>query len=135
MTASLYGKGREGFLGGDIDWDADIIKVVAIDTANYSVSINADEFLADIPAAARVSISDALTSKTKALGVAGAANVVFQEVTGADIEAIALYQDTGDEATSRLIAYNDESADLPITPNSGDINLNWDAGVNKIFKL
>ncbi|WP_289283303.1 MULTISPECIES: hypothetical protein [unclassified Methylophaga] len=135
MTASLYGKGREGFLGGDIDWDADIIKVVAIDTANYSVSIDADEFLADIPAAARVSISDALTSKTKALGVAGAANVVFQEVTGADIEAIALYQDTGNEATSRLIAYNDESADLPIPPNGGDINLNWDAGVNKIFKL
>ena len=135
MTASLYGKGREGFLGGDIDWDADIIKVVAIDTANYSVSIDADEFLADIPAAARVSISDALTSKTKALGVAGAANVVFQEVTGADIEAIALYQDTGNEATSRLIAYNDESADLPILPNGGDINLNWDAGVNKIFKL
>ncbi|GLP98686.1 bacteriophage protein [Methylophaga thalassica] len=135
MTASLYGKGREGFLGGDIDWDADIIKVVAIDVANYSVSIDADEFLADIPAAARVSISDALTSKTKALGVAGAANVVFQEVTGADIEAIALYQDTGNEATSRLIAYNDESADLPILPNGGDINLNWDAGVNKIFKL
>ena len=135
MTARLYGKGREGFLGGDIDWDADIIKVVAIDTANYSVSIDADEFLADIPAAARVSISDALTSKTKALGVAGAANVVFQEVTGADIEAIALYQDTGNEATSRLIAYNDESADLPILPNGGDINLNWDAGVNKIFKL
>jgi len=135
MTASLYGKGREGFLGGDIDWDADIIKVVAIDVANYSVSINADEFLADIPAAARVSISDALTSKTKALGVAGAANVVFQTVTGPDIEAIALYQDTGNEATSRLIAYNDESADLPILPNGGDINLNWDAGVNKIFKL
>lgn len=135
MTASLYGKGREGFLGGDIDWDADIIKVVAIDTANYSVSIDADEFLADIPAAARVSISDALTSKTKALGVAGAANVVFQEVTGADIEAIVLYQDTGNEATSRLIAYNDESDDLPILPNGGDINLNWDAGVNKIFKL
>ena len=27
----LYGKGREGFLGSDIDWDADVIKVVAVD--------------------------------------------------------------------------------------------------------
>lgn len=135
MTASLFGKGREGFLGGDIDWDADIIKVVAINKGSYTAGIDTHQFLADIPAGARVAVSDALTSKTKVLGVAGAANVVFSEVTGSDIQAIALFQDTGNEATSRLILFNDESTELPITPNGGDINLNWDTGVNKIFKL
>ncbi len=135
MSNALYGLGREGFLGGDIDWDADVVKAVMLDVANYTVSIDTDQFLSDIPAAARVATSAALTSKTKALGVANAANVVFSSVSGNSIEAIALYQDTGVEATSRLICYVDTATGLPVTPNGGDINLNWDTGVNKIFKL
>lgn len=131
----LYGKGREGFLGGDIDWDADVIKVVAVDVADYTVDINVHEFLADIPAVARVSTSDALTAKTKALGVAGAANSVFPAVTGDPFEAVVVFQDTGDAATSRLIAYIDEATGLPMAPNGGDINMNFDTGPNKIFKL
>ena len=131
----LYGKGREGFLGGDIDWDADVIKVVAVDVADYSVDIDGDEFLADIPSAARVATTDALTAKTKALGVAGAANSVFPTVTGDPFEAVVIFQDTGDAATSRLIAYIDTATGLPMTPNGGDINMNFDTGANKIFKL
>lgn len=135
MANALYGKGREGFLGSDIDWDADNIKVVAIDTALYTVSIDVDQFLSAIAVGARIATSVALTAKTKLLGVAAAANIVFPTVTGASIEAIALFQDTGVEATSRLIAYIDTATGLPVTPNGGDINLNWDVGVNKIFKL
>lgn len=135
MANSLYGKGREGFLGGDIDWDADTIKVVAVDTGLYTVSIDGHQFLNDVPAGARVAVSSALSAKTKTLGVANAANVVYSSVTGNSIEAIVIYQDTGNEATSRLIAYIDTATGLPVTPNGGDINLNWDAGTNKIFKL
>lgn len=135
MSNAIYGLGREGFLGGDIDWDADTIKVVAVDTALYTVAIDTDQFLSSIAAGARIATSAALSAKTKALGVAGAANVVYSAVTGASIEAIVVYQDTGVEGTSRLIAYIDTATGLPVTPNGGDINLNWDAGVNKIFKL
>lgn len=135
MPNALYGLGREGFLGGDIDWDADTIKVVAIDTALYTVAIDTHQFLSDIAAGARIAISAALSAKTKALGVAGAANVVYSAVSGASIEALALYQDTGVEGTSRLIGYIDTATGLPVTPNGGDINLNWDTGADKIFKL
>lgn len=135
MPNALYGLGREGFLGSDIDWDADTIKVVAIDTAAYTVAIDTHQFLSDIAAGARIAISAALSTKTKALGVANAANVVWSAVTGASIEAIAIYQDTGVEGTSRLIAYIDTATGLPVTPNGGDINLNWDTGADKIFKL
>lgn len=131
----LYGKGREGFLGSDIDWDADIIKVVAVDTDDYTVDIDVHEFLSDIPVAARVATSDPLTAKTKTLGVAGAANSVFAAVTGDPFEAVVIFQDTGDAATSRLIAYIDTADGLPMTPNGGDINMNFDTGPNKIFKL
>lgn len=135
MANALYGLGREGFLGADIDWDADTIKVAAIDTGLYSVGIDTDQFLSDIPAGSRIAISAALSAKTKALGVAGAGNVVFSAVTGNSIEAIVVYQDTGSEATSRLVAYIDTATGLPVIPNGGDINLNWDTGINKIFKL
>ncbi len=135
MANALYGLGREGFLGGDIDWDADTIKVVLVDTGLYSVSIDTHQFLSDIAAGARIATSAALTSKTKAVGVADAANVVFSAVSGNSVEAVALFQDTGVEGTSRLIAYIDTATGLPVTPNGGDINLNWDDGANKIFKL
>ncbi len=135
MANALYGLGREGFLGGDIDWDADTIKVVLVDTGSYSVSIDTHQFLSDIAAGARIATSAALTSKTKAVGVADAANVVFSAVSGNSVEAVALFQDTGVEGTSRLIAYIDTATGLPVTPNGGDINLNWDDGANKIFKL
>ncbi|MCB1764366.1 MAG: hypothetical protein KDI27_14680, partial [Gammaproteobacteria bacterium] len=62
---SLYDKGREGFLGGDIDWDADDIRVILVDTNDYIVDLANHEFLTDVPGAARVAVSSSLTSKTK----------------------------------------------------------------------
>ncbi len=135
MPNALFGLGREGFLGADVDWDADTIKVVAVDTALYTVAIDTHQFLSDIAAGARIAISAALSAKTKALGVANAANVVWSAVSGPSIEAVVIYQDTGAEGTSRLIAYIDTATGLPVTPNGGDINLNWDTGADKIFKL
>ena len=62
-------------------------------------------------------------------------DVTFTSVTGASIEAIVLYKDTGTDATSPLIAFIDTATGLPITPNGGDIIVTWDNGANKIFKL
>ncbi|MEQ1636709.1 MAG: hypothetical protein ABL903_08445 [Methylococcales bacterium] len=135
MANALYGLGREGFLGGDIDWDANTVKAMLVDSGQYTVAIDTDQFLSDVPAGARIASSAALSSKTKTLGVAGAGNVVFAAVTGVTVEAVVLFQDTGTEATSRLIAYIDTATGLPVIPNGGDINVNWDTGANKIFKL
>lgn len=136
MANALYGKGREGFLDGTIDWDTDTIKVVLIDVADYTVSIDVHDNLDDITtAAAKVATSAALSSKTVALGVADAADVTLTAVTGDPCEALIIYQDTGTASTSRLIAYIDTATGLPVTPNGGDITIQWDSGTNKIFKL
>ena len=50
-------------------------------------------------------------------------------------EALVLWVDTGTPATSFLIAYFDTVTGLPVTPNGGDIQIVWDSGANKIFKL
>jgi hypothetical protein len=139
MTNALYGKGRELFLNGDIDWANDTIKVVLVDkdaSTGYTVSIDADDFLSDIPAGCRIATSAALDAKSSTLGVADGGDVTFSTVAAGDpCDVIVIYKDTGDAATSPLIAYIDTATGLPVTPNGGDIIIQWDSGTNKIFKL
>jgi len=135
MANALYDKGREGFLDGSIDWDTDDIRVILIDAADYTVDLAVHDNLDDIPGAARVAVSGALTGKTVTDGVADAADVTFSAVSGDVSEALVIYKHTGTESTSRLIAYIDSATGLPVTPNGGDITVQWDAGANKIFKL
>ncbi len=135
MANAVYGKAREKFLNGDIDWANDDIKAVLVDTAAYAVSIDSDEYLSSIPAGDRIATSGNLASKTSTLGVADAADITFSTVTGDVSEALVIYKDTGDASTSPLIAYIDTATGLPVTPNGGDITVTWDNGANKIFKL
>lgn len=135
MANALFEFGREGFLAADIDWDADDIRAILIDTNDYVVDLAVHQHLDDIPAAARVAVSDPLSSKTVAAGVADAADQTWLGVTGDESEAVVLYQHTGDETTSRLIAYIDTATGLPVLPNGGDITIAWDNGDNRIFKL
>lgn len=136
MANALYAKGREGFLAGDIDWDANDIRCILIDTGLYTVNLSTHDNLDDIPSgAARVSTSGALSGKTVTDGVADANDVTFTAVSGNTVEAIVIYKHTGTESTSRLIAYIDTATGLPLTPNGGDITIVWDNGANRIFKL
>ena len=132
--SALYGLAREAFLGGDIQWDADDIRCILVDTGNYTVSIDTHQYLTAIPAGARVATTTQLLSPTITLGVADAADITLTGVTGLTTEAVVIYAHTGVEGTSRLIAYID-NAGVVLTPNGGDVTIQWDNGVNKIFKL
>lgn len=143
MGNALYDLGREAFLGADIDWDANTIKLGLIDNADYTVNLATHDFFNDVAADltpsggadALVAISGAFANKTKTLGVADADDVTLSAVSGDVSESIVIFQDTGNVATSRLIAYIDTATGLPVTPNGGDITVQWDSGANKIFKL
>lgn len=135
MANALYDLGRQAFLTGSISWTSDDIKVVLIDTNDYTVNLATHQYLSDVPSIARVATSSNLSSKTATAGVADAADIVFADVTGDVSEAIIIYKDTGIESTSPLIAYIDTSTGLPITPNGADIIVSWSDGANKIFKL
>lgn len=135
MANALYDFGREGFLDGSIDWDTDDIRLILVDAADYTVNLSTHDNLDDIPAGARVAVSGSLAGKTKTAGVADANDVTLSAVTGDPSEAIVLYKHTGTESTSRLICYIDSATGLPVTPNGGDIIIQFDNGANKIFKL
>jgi hypothetical protein len=135
MANTLYDKARERFLRGQINWDTDTMKVCLVDKNVYTPNFTTHEYLSDVSGSAIIAVGVTLTGKSSAAGAADANDVTFSAVSGAESEALIIYKDTGDSATSPLIAQIDSATGLPITPNGGDIIVVWDNGANKIFKL
>jgi hypothetical protein len=133
MANAIYPKAKEQFLQAGINMSSGNLKAVLVDLADYTYSA-AHNALDDIPGAARVSTSGNLGSKTFTDGLFDAANATFTAVTGDVSEAVVIYLDSGVESTSLLIAFFDTGVTgLPVTPNGGDINLNFNA--SGIFQL
>ncbi len=135
MASGLYAKTKKLMLDGGLNMLSHDIKALLVDTAYYTVNLGTHGNLSDVPVGARVATSGNLASKSTTDGVFSAADVTFSAVTGASVEAIIIYRDTGTASTSPLIAYIDTGSGLPVTPNGGDIVVRWDTGANKIFKL
>ena len=131
---ALYTGAKQRFLTGALNWTSSTIRVVLVDKSLYNADVTSDEFISDVPLAARTAISDPLSGKTALAGVANANNIIIPAVTG-QVDAMVIYQDTGSEATSPLIAYIDTSVGLPILMSSGDFNIQWNSGTNRIFSL
>lgn len=135
MANGIYDLAREAFLEGGIDMSGDDIKVALVRDDDYTANLAIDEFLDDIPGGAVVDTSGNLSGKTVAAGVFDAIDISFTAVPADDPCVLVIYQDTGNAATSRLIAYLDTGTGLPVTPNDNDINVTWSGGASRIFKL
>lgn len=137
MASTWYPKFKEALLTGATNSNpsSGTVKVALVDSADYTYSA-AHQFLSDVAGAGIVATSPALTNKTFTSGVFDADDTTFTGVTGDQSEALIVYIDTGSGATSRLMLYIDSaSSGLPVTPNSGSINVTWDNGANKIAAL
>jgi hypothetical protein len=136
MANALYGKGRNNFLSGGIfNISTDTWKIQFVDSTDYTLLIDTHEHFSDITVAGRVGTATAIANKTATLGVFDGDDVTVVTVTGDQFEYIVIYQDSGVETTSHLIACIDTATGLPCTPNGGDIICQWDSGANKILKL
>lgn len=129
----LLNPGTLGTTSGDaVDLADDTIKVALIDTGTVAYS-SAHDFYNDVSAAV-IGTPQTLASKTVTGGVFDAADVTFTGVSGASVEALIIYKDTGTASTSSLIAFIDTvTSGLPVTPNGGNITITWNA--SGIFTL
>jgi len=135
MTNALYPKAKQLALGTGLGLAAGTVKAQLVDAAAYTYSA-AHQFLSDIPGGARVGSAVTLANKSVTNGVFDADDLTFSGLTGApSIEALALYVDTGNEATSPLITYIDTATGLPISSGATGGSVTWDNGPNKIFAL
>lgn len=83
---------------------------------------SAHDFLNDIPSGARVADSGPLTNMTFTNGVFDADDLTFYFVSGATVEALWVYLDTGVEGTSLLLSYHDS---LTLTPSGISVVVQW----------
>jgi hypothetical protein len=133
MANALYPKAKEAFLNGSINMVANTVTIALVDTGVYTYS-SSHQYRNEVSNSAVIS-STTLSNKTITNGVFDADDATFSSVTGANCEALLIFQDTGVQSTSRLIAYIDSATGLPILPNGGDISVAFSSGSSKIFAL
>ena len=140
MANALYDLAKEALLSGSINLASNDIRCVLVrkgvtgSSTVYAPNLVTDRFLSSVPAGSRVATSGALASKTVALGVFDAANVLFPAVAaGAAVNSIVIYKWVSADGDSPLIAYMDTAEGLPFTPVDEDLTLAWASG--GIFSL
>ena len=138
MANAIYDKYKEALLKGDSDvaLDDGNLKVVLLNTDNEAYQ-STDQFYSDVSTLANtVTATATLANVSLTNGVLNCDDVDFgvvEDIT--ECEALLFYIDTGNAATSRLVAYMDTNIDgLPITPDgTSNVEITW--STSGIFKL
>lgn len=133
MPNAIYPKYKEAVIQSSANSSlTGTVKVALVDTGTYTYSA-AHEFLSSLSGVVGTAQTIGAT-KSYTNGVFDGGDVTFTAVSGATVEALVLYIDTGTAGTSRLVAYIDTGVTgLPVTPNGGDITVTWNA--SGIFAL
>jgi len=143
VANAIYTAFLNGILGAHatrVDLDADTIKIALVDAGSGDGAPDAatDDFWDDQDGGL---IGTAYTLAAKTVGTVAAGVFdnttdpapAFTAVSGATVEDLVLFKDTGTPSTSNLIAYWDTATGLPLTPNGGDVNLTFNAsGIIKV---
>jgi len=133
MANAIYPLYKQALLDGssNIDVNDGTVRAALVDTGTYTYS-SAHEFLSSLSGV--VGTAGVIGTTTVTNGVFDGDNVTYTAVSGATVEALVIYIDTGVAGTSRLVAYIDTGVTgLPVTPNGGDITITWNA--SGIFAL
>lgn len=132
MASKAYDAVTTALMTAGVDLAGGTIKAVLV-KSTYTFSA-AHANLSDVPSGQRAGSAVALTTKTVSAGVFDADDTTFTSIpSGSTVIGAVVFKDTGVEATSTLIAY-EEFASSVLT-NGGDITAQWDSGTNKILKL
>lgn len=136
MASGLFDYGRARFLQGDLLWKVNTsqdFRAALIDTAVTAPNLATHQYHSDLASAiVGTPVSFTASALTSAAGVADGSDIVFTAVSGAHVEGVVIYQWTGTSGTSPLVAWLEFTQ---LTPNGGNITVQWDSGAYKIFKL
>lgn len=140
MANQLPNAARAGFLTASMGWLAGSVPGTWVPYIVGSMGNALADlvFLSDITSAVWRARGTYLTSKTVASGIADAADTLVPAVGSAGSATahyIVLVNETGASQSSLVGPVIDTATGLPFLPNGGDINIVWDDGANRIFKL
>ena len=139
MANGMFDFGRNEFALGNLDWvtpGGNGCKAALVDEGTWTPNLSTDQDYADASGIVGTPTLIANPSTPDTDGACNGDDVVFSTVAGATVEGILVYFDSGVAATSTLICYFDTAVSgLPVTPNGGDITVQWAAATPYIFKL
>lgn len=132
MANAVYPKYKEALLSGAAAIDlitntaTDGLYGVLVDTGVYTYNA-AHQYYSSL--SGLVGTEQRIVNPTVVNGLLDGNDITEPAVTGASAEAIVLFRkNSGANTTWRLVAYLDTGVTgLPVTPNSGDINIVWNA--------
>lgn len=133
MASAVYPKGIITIMSGGINLASLNINAYLLDTAVYTYSA-AHQYRSDLSGVVATATGN-LASKTigtVGTGVFDAADATVTAATGTHAEAVAVCVNRGGASSADdLLSYNELSS--PVTPNGGDITVQWNA--SGIFSL
>lgn len=134
MAAAVYPSALDQFLQAGINLASVDAKIVAV-TSGYVYSA-AHDFLDDVGGGFRLGTPESLTAKTFTSGLFSAAAMTYTGVAlAAVIAGFVGYVNTGVEATSRLVWFEDRNADgspIAFTGTGAGIPVSWPNGIFSI---
>jgi hypothetical protein len=137
MSNFVYKKAKEAILNGQINFTTDEIKIILIDSNNYTADENSDEFVSDIDASAIVFTSSTVSNVTNSLGTIDASDLSITLPANKSFDTIIMYQNKTSNENSRLILHIDTAEGLPFSGSSSEISLSilWSNTSTKILSL
>ncbi len=135
MANAIYPKYKEAVIQAAANSSlAGTVKVALVDTGTYAYAAT-HEFFSSLTGVVGTPQTLAGTKSYTDGKFSVTGSVTFSAVTGASVEALVYYIDTGTAGSSRLVAFVDTGqTGLPVTPNGGDITVNFDQ-TNGVFTI
>jgi hypothetical protein len=136
MANRPYLQGIYNWAEGNISYLSNPIAVV-LTASGYTANTGAsgDQYLSAIVSGNRVAVSGDLSSKTDSGGMLDAADLVFSSVTGSVVTQYELFWNSGTDSTSYLLWQFDTATNLPMSPNGGNITIQWPSTPPYILSL
>lgn len=136
MANAIYDKYKEALLGGEDNIALTSNLMISLLNSDNEMYLDTDQYYDNINSAANTIVATVeLANVSVTDGILNADDVTFVSVTEeTECEALLFWIDTGNTATSRLVAYMDTNIDgLPITPDGSNVDITWSS--EGIFKL
>lgn len=103
----------------------------------YTPSPEGVRYLADLNVTHRPQPIVQVLGRALVDGAADSFDIVFPRVPelGYTYKGIVIFQNTGVEASSKLLVYHDSGVGWPVTPNNGNIVVQVDDGADRLFRI
>lgn len=135
MATVVHDDFRDAQLGNPthstVDFDTDNIDVSLLDQTDSGTITAATVDYDEVDTATVVATGNlaTITIGTVGTGVLDAADTTFSSVSGDAADYLTLWKNSGTPATSPLaVTWDSATTGLPVTPNGGDITVQWAAG-------